>query len=785
MIKVRALDAGGTAEILIYDPIGQDFFGDGVVAKGFIEDLDALGDVQSITVRINSPGGVVWDGFAIYNALKDHPAEVHVRVDGLAASIASVIAMSGDTVTMGEGAMLMVHNPWSLAMGDANDLRGAADMLDKVKEGLVHAYAWRTGLDRGTVADLMEAETWFTAAEAVAHGFADERIEAEPVQIAARASWAALMARYKNAPKSFTRNEVRDMKRSKPKAGARLASLLNNAIDAIDSSEEDTRSRADVISAMGSAAGISAGTVNQILDGDINCPPLNRLEGFASVDGLPALSSQRSAAESDGCEYDDEGQARACVLNRDFTSPRNAGPTQSASAGATSKEGVMPQGKAPASVQTTDNSNPNPSEKDVLARESTRRADIRAAFGRYGEDHRPLLDECLDDVSCSVDSARSRLLAKLAEGAEPMRGDPAATAGVDAREKFVEGASKAIMARAGLADRERGNEFNGMTLASLAGVALQRAGINVRGMSPDQVARKVLASMSTSDFPNLLANTAGKLLRNAYDVFPSTWQQWCGVRDVSDFKQVKNIQMGAFDNLALIPEGGEFEFGSFAEEAESNIALTKGKGLKMTRQMIVNDDLGGFNRAARMLGAAAARTVNSDAYSVLTTNAALSDSVALFHATHNNLLSAGAITVDNLSKGKAAMRKQKDKGSKDYLNIQPANLLVPVALEDTAREIITSTTKDGQTNAAKPNVLRNFVEVISDPKLDEDSVTAWYLTADPALVELVQAVFLDGQQTPFIDDDVDFMSDALLFKVRLDYGFAAVDYRAGQKNAGA
>ena len=216
------------------------------------------------------------------------------------------------------------------------------------------------------------------------------------------------------------------------------------------------------------------------------------------------------------------------------------------------------------------------------------------------------------------------------------------------------------------------------------------------------------------------------------------------------------------------------------------IAVTKGQGLVLSREMIVNDDLGGFNRRAQYLGAAAARTVNSDAYGVLTTNAALIDTIALFHANHSNLAgSGGAISVATLSTGKAAMRKQKDAGNKEYLNIMPVHCLVPVALEDSANEIIRSATNPSQANPLRPNVLRNFVDVISDPKLDEDSTTAWYLSADPMVAELVQAVFLDGQQTPFVDDDVDWDTDALLFKVRLDYGFAAVDFRAGYKNAGA
>lgn len=668
-IKVRA--AGDkSAEVLIFDVIGADFFGEGVTAKRVKQDLDALGEVDDITVRINSPGGNVWDGLAIFNMLKEHPAEVHVQVEGLAASAASFIAMAGDLITMGEGSMMMIHNPATLAWGDGDALRKAADMVDKVEQQTIDIYSRRTGIDAKKIDDMLAAETWMTDAEAVELGFADERTAERAVPKPA-ASWDKLVALFKHPPES-----------------------------------------------------------------------LKRLQIAAAVTPL------------------------------------------SANAGATPKGGNMST-TAPASVQTTDieKARQEAAEAAVKA-ETERRSGIKSAFTPFAEAHRALMDECLDDPKCSVDAARAKLLAKLGEGASPASGGSVVTV-VDARDKFLAGATKALLVRSGIEKREEGNEFNGMPLWMLAGHALQLRGISPRGMSPDQVARKVLA-LSSSDFPELLANTAGKILRNAYGAFPQTWQRWCGVRSVSDFKQIKNIQMGAFNDLATIPEGGEYGFGAFTEEAEPNQAVTKGKGLRLTRQMIVNDDLGGFNRRAQMLGAAAARTVNSDAYSVINTNGNLSDSVALFHATHANLAgTAAVISTATLSAGKAAMRKQKDAGDREYLNIQPAYLLVPVAIEDDAKEVVSSTTKSGQNNSNQPNVLRNFVEVISDPKLDATSATAWYLVADPMVAELVQGVFLDGVQEPFIDDDVEFLTDSLLFKVRLDYGFAAVDFRAGYKNAGA
>ena len=166
--------SGDTAEILIYEVIGEDFWtGGGVTAKGFSDELKALGDVKTINLRINSPGGSVFDGVAIYNNLAQHPAKVNVYIDALAASIASIIAMAGDTITMAENAMMMIHNPWALVVGDSNDMRKEADLLDKIRDTLVTTYATRTGKKAEEITAMMDAETWFTAEEAKEAGFAD------------------------------------------------------------------------------------------------------------------------------------------------------------------------------------------------------------------------------------------------------------------------------------------------------------------------------------------------------------------------------------------------------------------------------------------------------------------------------------------------------------------------------------------------------------------------------------------------------------------------------------
>lgn len=191
------------AEVLIYDAIGENILGDGVTAATFDRELTALGDVRNITVRINSPGGAVWDGIAIYNRLKQHEAHVRVVIDGVAASIASVIAMAGDRIEIGDSAMMMIHCPYSLVLGDSDAMRQAADMLDKVKSSMVEAYAARTGLSSQKIISMMEAETWLTADEAIQQRFADARAEQPTKAPAALATWQTLMAKFQNTPDSL------------------------------------------------------------------------------------------------------------------------------------------------------------------------------------------------------------------------------------------------------------------------------------------------------------------------------------------------------------------------------------------------------------------------------------------------------------------------------------------------------------------------------------------------------------------------------------------------------
>lgn len=177
-----AKDNPKVGELLLYGAISSEsWYGDEVTPKQFKQELDGLGPIDELHVFINSGGGDVFAGQAIYSMIRRHTARKVVYVDGLAASIASVIAMAGDVVRIPRNAMMMVHNPWTFAYGNAADFRRAADDLDKIRESLIAAYQEKTSMDREELIALLDAETWMTAEEAVDKGFADEVEETRAV----------------------------------------------------------------------------------------------------------------------------------------------------------------------------------------------------------------------------------------------------------------------------------------------------------------------------------------------------------------------------------------------------------------------------------------------------------------------------------------------------------------------------------------------------------------------------------------------------------------------------
>ncbi len=226
----RMLAKDGVGEIFIFDDIGDSF--DGTTAKSFAADLKALGAVRTRNIFINSPGGSVFDGVAIFNQLKRHNARKNVFIDGIAGSIASVIAMAGDEINVAANGFIMIHDPFVMTIGSAVELRKTADQLEKISGSILDTYAARTGTPENVIADMMAAETWMNAEEAVELGFADKITE--EVAIAAHFD----LSQFQNVPEDVA--AALDLAKNPPKVDLARGGLVGKGGPEIILLEDDS-----------------------------------------------------------------------------------------------------------------------------------------------------------------------------------------------------------------------------------------------------------------------------------------------------------------------------------------------------------------------------------------------------------------------------------------------------------------------------------------------------------------------------------------------------------------
>lgn len=422
-------------------------------------------------------------------------------------------------------------------------------------------------------------------------------------------------------------------------------------------------------------------------------------------------------------------------------------------------------------------------------------AEVRAERERIKEitawgtrfDCAALADELIDNGT-GLDAARKLILDHVAENASSGPGYRApAEVGVDEREKFRSAAESAVMLRAGLTvdtPADGATELAGRTLVDLARMSLVRSGQSDSGRPIDVVGR----AMTVSDFPNILAGSANAALAQGFESADETWREWCATGSVSNFLTHSAVRAGETDDLDQVPEGTEYKYGDLDEAKEQYSIATYGKLFAITRQAIVNDDLGALADIPAKHGESANRKVGDVAYAVLTANAAMGDSIALFHASHSNLMTAATLSTTSLAEGIKLMKTQKDISSKRRLNIRPQYFLAPAALEGSAEVFFASNLLQatGSTDAvvatANPYSGSYFTRVY-DSRLDDDSTTAWYLAGSKG--KTVKIFFLDGVMTPYLETRTGWSVDGIEYKVRLDAGAKAMDWRALAKNAGA
>lgn len=642
-IKAKAND---TAEISIYDEIG--FWG--VSAASFAQDLKDCGNnLKQINLHIHSPGGDVFDGIAIYNLLKNHPANVTVYIDGLAASMASVIAMAGNEIIMPENAMMMIHKPWGIQGGDAEDMRKYADLLDKVENTLIPAYANKTGKTPEELAEMLSAETWLNGKECVEQGFADKL--AEPL-VAMASIKSRKLEDFENMPKA-----MKDM--------------------------------------------------------------LFKPQGNSGTN--PA--SQATPTEQ--------------------SAPVNT--TQTV---------------------TVDNT------AQVQAELNKRNADIKAVFAPFGSTHDSLLVECLGDLSITAEQAKDKLLAKLGAGTTP-----SATATPYAGNGNIVGDSvkQSLLARAGI-DKDKANAkdnaYNAMTLRELARASLVDRGVSVSGHNAMSMVGLAFTH-SSSDFGQILIDVAHKSLLKGWETAAENFDQFTSRGTLTDFRAAKRVGLGDFGYLPQVGEGEEYTYGTIGDEGASVALATYGQLFSITRQAILNDDMHLLTKIPEKMGQAARATIAKLVFALLTGNAKAQDGKALFDASHKNTITNAVLDLANVDKGIQLMNGFVNARG-EPLAIEPEFMLLPTSMYTRGLQLIKSASVEGaDANSGIINPLRDIVTPVKSARLQAADEKSWYLINK----EAIEVSYLDGIDTPYMEQQQGFTVDGVSTKVRIDAGVNVIDYR--------
>lgn len=441
--------------------------------------------------------------------------------------------------------------------------------------------------------------------------------------------------------------------------------------------------------------------------------------------------------------------------------------------------------------------------------ERVRVREIRDTGRAVGVDN-ALIDECIDK-GMAVADANKRFLDVFKAEHKPAPSQVELTR--DQHDTTVRGIEAGIQLRAGLKvdenDKQIAREYAGASLVDMARLFLQSRGESRLPHSHEELlglafdarrARRKLRlqgietrALATSDFPSLLANVANKALAVAYQEQRATYQFWTRLVSVPDFKSRSVPQLSAVADLELVPEGAPITNSSLSDRAESYAIGTYSKIIPLTRQALVNDDLSAFTRLPAMAGAAARRTVNKSVYAILNAGATsawnMSDGNPLFDTSnHANYGTTGtALSGTTLNLAIAAMMNQTGLAG-EIINVEPSYLIVPPSLKQTAEELMFSSAKVAATfSSGVVNTFQSAMSLVVDANLDVvggGSASAWYLAAAPTTIDTIEVGFLNGVDSPTLEEQDDFDSFGTRWRVFIDFGVKPIDWRGLVKRTG-
>ncbi|MGD9582136.1 MAG: hypothetical protein AB7V26_00495 [Lysobacterales bacterium] len=382
------------------------------------------------------------------------------------------------------------------------------------------------------------------------------------------------------------------------------------------------------------------------------------------------------------------------------------------------------------------------------------------------------------ETGATLERVRSLALEELANrssGTMPRVSDESGNFGDDFRAAAVD----ALLTRSGVRvsnPHPGAKDLQRTSLVELARTSLSRTSIRHGGLSNNEILQR---AMSSSDFPLILENAAGKSLRTGYLESPASHVAWTRPTTANDFKPLSRVVLSTAPNLEPVAENGTYVFGSLDEDREQFSISKFGKALRFSWESLVNDNLDAFASVPAAMGAAARRVESDLVYALLTSNALggqfMRDGLPLFHASHNNIAASGAMDLrTGLIEARTLLRRQKSLGGAD-LALAPKFLLAPPELESEAERLLASTTRVVAGGLESAPGFSTGLTLVVEPRLTDPNTA--YLLGDFNQIDTVEVAHLAGFEVPTLTEEDSFLVDARTFKIRHTAGARALDYR--------
>ncbi|HGG04733.1 MAG TPA: Clp protease ClpP [Aliiroseovarius sp.] len=694
------------------------FYETGAFSAGLVR--DALTQLSGdITVRVNSPGGDPRGGEAVRVMLAEHDGDVTVKVVGEASSAASLMIMSAERIEMSAGSVMMIHDPSALTWGTAEDHEKTMTSLNVLADTYAGVYAAKAGRSREEMRQTMKDELWMGPEEAMTEGFADSLIAADVAPVDSADPVAASPAIAARAGQPDPIQVARDHHIAAMAGLAAAAQSISNLPP-------------------------SRMAGQPVAEGGQNLAQMAAKEGN--------MPNQPTAAETDG----QTTTTTPAVTQDDMSqqAPQMSAPDTSAAVAA---ERARVQG-------------------------ITMAARPHVAIGAISQD---LVDDLIDDGT-SVEMAAMRILDEMSDGqadiamARPAR---AMRVGREAEENVREGMASALTARIMDTDAQSdvARPYMGMSIVEMAA---HSTGATPPGYGSYAAREGVIMSAmhATSDFPNILGDAVNRVLAAQYELVDRTFTEVSREMQFNDFRVHNVVRPDEFPSLTKINETGEIKFGSIGDSKETMALAAYATGLGISRQALVNDDLGAIQDVLDNAAAIVPEFEEDIFWATFLANGALADGTPMFHADHGNLAGSGtAITTAAVSAGRKALRQMKAADGKRTIKSNGPNILLVGPSKETEAEQFL---KDvAATKAADVNIFSGKLRPVVTEAITDN---AWYLLVDPAKrTHNMKHGYLRGRKVPRVRVDEPFGVQGMRMTLEHDFGVGGVNYRGGYKNPGA